>query len=141
MTYFVAYGLVVFQLRETIFNPTYRIVKPRSIQVKELEDFPSKIPNDYEEFNFLTVEDGNAIYTKDTKILQSLLYPMDKQRGNPVRYNIDIEDISLRVLMGYEKGFRNLWKEMSNKDESYKSQGMAEMFKVISSEIANAIKD
>ena len=139
MTYFVAYGVLVHTLKDTIFNPTYRILKPHSVQIKEMEISNKSLPNEYEEFNFLTIEDGNSIYVAKTKILDLLLHH-EQNQGYPIKFNVDIEGRAFEVLNHYEIGFRNLWKEMMHKNENYKSEGMKEMFKVISRELSNAIK-
>lgn len=139
MTYFIQHGILVHTIRETIFNSSYRIARQRSIQIKEMELIPSTIPQDHVEFNFLTVEEGNSIYVNGTRILTLLLHS-ERPQGNPVNFHVDIKDRALKVLMAYEQGFRNLWKEMAHKDEEYRRQGMVEMFKVIASELDNAIK-
>ena len=140
MTYFIHGGILMHKLPKTIFEPIYRIARPRSVQIEEM-DLPSIAPpKDYWEYKFLTIEDGDAIYTCDTRIKNLILFNDTYHSGNPINPNVDIRGRAFKILMGYQQGFRNLWNEWRGKDDEYKNRGMEEMFKVISSEIENAVK-
>lgn len=142
MTYFISGGLIAHTKNETLFEPTYRFARSRALQVEEISDFSTTLPIDYDEYKFLTNEDGISIYTKDTSILPLLLHGT-KSSGKPIKYNKDVKEICFSILHSFEKGFRNMWQdwERSTKDDIYKQQGLDEMFKVIAQKIENEVCD
>ncbi len=141
MTIFIDCGIIVHSIRDTIYSPDYRILKPRSIQVQEMA-MCEAVPPDYVNFKYLCTEDGDSFYTHNTSIrrLFSISTFDSRQRGSPVKVYVDIRQVVLKVLNGYEQGFRNMWREWAGRDETYKSEGMKEMFKVISNEVENQIR-
>lgn len=141
MTYFIDSGIVMHTKPEAIFQPTYRVAKPHSLQIGEMEEL-STMPKDYYEFEFLKNESGISIYTRNTSILPLLLHGTTGG-GTPIKYNTDIREKVLTILNGFEDGFRKLWSdwERQNKDVSYKQQGLKEMFKIIAHKIEEEVCD